>query len=125
MSEHAALESARLELLQRLDSGRTKAERNRSGQFATPPELAEEVVACALSLLPEHAKIRFLDPGFGTGPFYSALLRQAAKARIETAVGYEVDRYYGEPVMQLWKETPLALEIGDFTTAEPPAADAG
>ncbi len=70
-----ARESSRLELQERLDAVKSQAERNRLGQFATPPELASEIISYADSLLPQRSKIHFLEPGFGTGPFYSALLR--------------------------------------------------
>ena len=45
------------------------------GQFATPSALASEILAYAKKLMPCGQKIRFLDPGLGTGAFYSALLQ--------------------------------------------------
>ena len=87
-------EKARFELQERIDASKAQAERNRLGQFATPPKLASDIVACAVSLLLPRLKIRFLEPGFGTGPFYSALLRQVPPSRIEAAVGYEIDPHY-------------------------------
>ncbi len=113
-------EKARLELQERLDSAKTRAERNKLGQFATPPQLASEIVAYALSLLPQRSKVRFLEPGFGTGPFYSSLLGGVPASRIEAAAGYEIDPDYAEPAKDLWKGTGLRLHIGDFTKAEPP-----
>jgi len=116
-------EDARLRLQERLDAAKTQAYRNRLGQFATPRELAAEIIGCVASLLPPRSKIRFLEPGFGTGPFYSALLRSVPPSRVETAVGYEVDPYYAEPAKELWKGTGLELCIRDFTGAEPPKSE--
>lgn len=117
-------ETARLELLERLDSAKTQAERNRLGQFATPPELASEIISYADALLPQRSKIYFLEPGFGTGPFYSALLRHVPPSRIEAASGYEIDSHYAEPAKSFWKNSRLRLHIGSFTEAEPPKTEA-
>jgi len=117
-------ERARFELQERIDAAKAQAERNRLGQFATPPELASDIVAYAVPLLSPRLKIRFLEPGFGTGPFYSALLRQISPSRIEAAVGYEIDPHCAESAERLWKETGLCLYTADFTTTEPPKAEA-
>jgi len=117
-------EKARFELQERIDASKAQAERNRLGQFATPPKLASDIVACAVSLLLPRLKIRFLEPGFGTGPFYSALLRQVPPSRIEAAVGYEIDPHYAGSAEHLWKGTALRLYVADFTTTEPPKAEA-
>lgn len=102
----------------------TEAERNRLGQFATPPKLASEIVSYAVSLLSPRLKIRFLEPGFGTGPFYSALLQQVPVSRIEAAMGYEIDPHYGNPAKALWEGTRLRLSVADFTKAKPPMTEA-
>jgi len=67
------LENQRLRLQTELDSGKTQAERNRLGQFATPTALAVDILTYAATLLSVDEKIRFLDPAIGTGAFYSAL----------------------------------------------------
>src|SRR5438094_9437752 len=94
-------EKTRCELQERLDAAMTEAERNRLGQFATPPKLADEIVSYAVSLLPPRSKLRFLEPGFGTGPCYSALLQQVPATRIKAASGYELDAHYGGAEMEL------------------------
>lgn len=114
------LESTRLEIQGRLDSTKTQAERNRLGQFATPTLLARDIIEYAKSLLPRGSNIRFLDPAFGTGSFYSALLKVFPTSRIVMAKGYEIDSYYGQRARELWADTPLELHIGDFTQACPP-----
>ena len=117
-------EKSRLELLDRLDGSKAQTDRNRLGQFATPPDLASETVAYGVSLLPPGSDIRFLAPGFGTGPFYSALLRQVPESRIDAAAGYEVDRHYAEPAKLLWRGTGLRLHVSDFAGAKPPKTEA-
>jgi len=118
-------EEARRELLAELDSVKTQAERNRLGQFATPFELASEIVHQAVSMLPPRAEIRFLEPGFGTGPFYSALINSVFTGRVRLACGFEMDAHYGEAATRLWQGTDLQLTIGDFTQTEPPGREEG
>ena len=84
-----ALEKRRLILQDELDATKTQAERNRLGQFATPSLLALDILSYAKRLVPRGQKIRFLDPAFGTGGFYAALLRVVPKSRIAVAAGYD------------------------------------
>lgn len=116
-------EEARLRLQVKLDASKTQAERNKLGQYATPTELALDILRYARSLLPSGTTIRFLDPAFGTGSFYSALLRTFPSAEIAEAVGYEIDPHYGERAAELWRETPLRLIVADFTRESPPPVD--
>ena len=117
-----AKESARLVLQTALDAAKTKLERNKLGQFATPTILAREMLAMANRLLPEGSPVRFLDPAIGTGSFYSALLKEFPPSRIASAEGYEVDGHYARPARELWAEGDLQLHVEDFTAAIPPAA---
>ncbi len=112
-------EARRLALQAELDAQKTAASRNRLGQFATPPFLAREVVREALALLPAGDAVRFLDPAFGTGSFFSALLDEAPAGRLSRSAGFEIDGHYGEPARELWRESGLDLSLGDFTRAEP------
>ena len=109
-----------MELQAELDAQKTQEERNRLGQFATPLKLAARVVEAALLMLPAKAKIQFLDPAFGTGSFYSALLA-AASGRISGAKGFEIDPHYGEHANALWASTGLSLDLADFTEQTPEA----
>lgn len=113
------LERDRLELQARLDAGKTPAERNQLGQFATPTALARDILRYAKTLLPPDAPVRFLDPAIGTGSFYSALLNVFPKKRIREAAGFEIDPYYGKPAARLWGKTDLAIRLADFTAQEP------
>jgi len=116
-------EQERLALQSRLDAGKTPAERNRMGQYATPAALARDIIQFGLKLTDEKKPIRFLDPAFGTGSFYSALLHEAPADRIEEAKGFELDVHYGEPACQLWQDSPLHLELSDFTRANAPTTE--
>jgi len=114
-------EQTRVSLQATLDEGRPAELRNRLGQFATPTVLARDVVSCGLKLLGSDVPVRFLDPAFGTGSFYSAL--REAKPRVALAAGFEIDSHYGLPAIELWRESGLHLTLGDFTKADPPAAE--
>jgi len=113
------LESKRAKLQTVLDSAKTQGERNFLGQFATPISLAEDVLAHAKRLCDLRVPIKFLDPAIGTGSFYSALLKVFPEEQIHSARGFEIDPHYGFPAKDLWKDTGLDLEIGDFTYREP------
>lgn len=112
-------EQQRLALQASLDAAKTRIERNRLGQFATPTDLAEDIVRYASSLLPHGEKVRFLDPAIGTGSFYSALLNAFPKKRIAEALGFEIDPHYSKPAAELWKDHGLRLNHADFTHAAP------
>ena len=117
-------EHARQQMQERLHAMKDQALRNRLGQFSTPPDLARDIVRLALSFLPQGQAVRFLEPGFGTGPFYSALLGNVPELRIGIATGYEIDAQYIEPNTRLWGDKGLSLHLGDFTRAEPPDKEA-
>src|SRR5258708_34042571 len=70
----AKAEVLRLSEQERLDRQKNAEERNRWGQFATPPQLALDIARYALGLWPRRPQmpIRFLDPAVGTGSFFSA-----------------------------------------------------
>jgi len=112
------VEQARVAMQKTLDAGRSPHLRNRMGQFATPTGLAHDVIDCGLNLLGPDVPVRFLDPAFGTGSFYSALLK--AKPTLAAVAGFEIDSHYGLPAIELWRESTLELKLGDFTKADPP-----
>lgn len=123
MPDPDPLETRRRSLQAAIDGGRSRTERNRLGQFATPPGLALEILQAAAALLPAHQAIRFLDPAFGTGAFFGALraVFPCSSARITEAAGYEIDPAYGGPAAALWADAGLALSVSDFTRARPDA----
>ena len=123
MKNQSEKEDQRLELQASLDAEKTQAERNRCGQFATPTALANDILVFARKLMPAKTSLRFLDPGFGTGSFYSALLNTFPHDGITAAEGFEIDQHYGAPAVKLWKETPLKIHHADFTREIPPVSD--
>ena len=112
-------EECRLVLQAELDAAKDQAERNRMGQFATPTELALEILEYAKQEMDGTRSVRFIDPAIGTGSFFSALLKVFPIDRVKCAVGYELDPHYGEPAARLWSDTVLDLRLGDFTRAAP------
>lgn len=117
------IETQRQSLQSRLDGEKTQEERNIMGQFSTPIALAIDVLAHAKTIFPKQCKVRFLDPAFGTGSFYSALISVFPSIKIETATGFEVDEHYGKPTLKLWGKTELNYQLADFTKQIPPSED--
>ena len=113
-------EAERVRIQAELDALRSQRERNAMGQFATPGPLALEMLQSAHSLTRARSDgLRFMDPAFGTGSFYSALLRVFSRKSIGDAYGYEIDPHYGVPASRLWEATGLRLNLSDFTVCSP------
>jgi predicted RNA methylase len=110
-------EEVRQEVQRHIDDSKVQEERNRLGQFATESKLAQEMLAYASQLVPANQAVNFLDPAFGTGVFYSALLKTISPSRIEGARAFEIDSTYATAAKRLWSTTPLNLEHADFTHA--------
>lgn len=117
----AGIEQQRQTIQITLDAAKTMLERNILGQYATAPKLADDILEYAKRLLPDNSKIKFLDPAFGTGAFYSALLKTFPDERIISAAGFEKDERVAEESRNLWQSTPLRLHSMDFTKAELPS----
>ena len=113
------MEGERLDLQGELDARKSQSERNKLGQFATPTQLARDILRHAKGLLDSDAGVHFLDPAIGTGSFFSALQAEFSPEEIKSAIGYEIDQHYGLPAASLWAATPLDYRLGDFTTATP------
>ncbi len=113
-------EARRQAIQEELDTARSAAERNRLGQFATPPQLALDIARYALERW--HGRndaASFLDPAIGSGSFYSAL-RQTFPARaIADACGVEIDPRFADATRELWAASGLRVIPGDFTTLAP------
>lgn len=102
------IESRRMQLQTAIDNGKSIESRRRFGQFATPYELAQEIMSFGLTLQ-DKKEISFLEPAFGTGAFYSALLSECDKQAkiINTAIGVEVDKDFYTAANELWGYTNL------------------
>jgi len=116
-------EARRLVEQQRLDHLKTARERNKWGQFATPPALSLDIAQYAWGRL-RHRKVgfSFLDPAVGTGSFFGAFLQAFPKDRREVATGIELDKPFAEVAEAIWQEHGLHVIQGDFTKQIPEAA---
>ena len=117
------VESKRQTLQKRLDSEKDQYSRNKLGQYATPSPLALSMLEFSKQFFLENQKIQFLDPAFGTGSFYSALLNKYPHNRISDAKGYEIDLHHGKLAKEIWQGSQLRLKIADFTNEPPPSSD--
>src|SRR5947209_6137468 len=96
-------ESFRLSEQARLDQLKSAAERNRWGQFATPPTLALDIARFVWNKVKRRAgDFSFLDPAIGTGSFFSALQQTFPKKRIKTATGIELDPMFAQAAEAIW-----------------------
>src|SRR6266567_3044060 len=96
-----ATEEVRQEVQRHIDDSKVQEDRNRLGQFATESKLAQEMLAYANELVPANRAVSFLDPAFGTGAFYSALMKNMPPSRIERAKAFEIDATYGNAAKRL------------------------
>jgi adenine-specific DNA-methyltransferase len=113
-----SIERRRQEQQTRLDTLKTPEERNKWGQFATPPELALSIARYVRDIAGQGA-VRFLDPAIGTGSFYSAIRQTFPADAIETATGIELDSAFAEAAENLWSRSGLSIVRGDFTKQPP------
>jgi adenine-specific DNA-methyltransferase len=112
------MEGRRQEEQVRLDLLKTALERNRLGQFATPPNLALSLARYAQTLL-GRAPVRFLDPAIGTGSFFSAVSQVFPPEQVELAAGVEIDPPFADTARELWSDEGLRVIQGDFTQQAP------
>jgi adenine-specific DNA-methyltransferase len=111
-----SMEARRQTIQVALDAGKSAAERNRLGQFATPNALAIEIARYVQRIADRQLDaIRFGDPAIGTGSFYSAALTVFGPERIESAVGMELDSAFCDAACDLWTKLGLQVMRGDFT----------
>ncbi|MDR1309710.1 MAG: SAM-dependent DNA methyltransferase, partial [Deltaproteobacteria bacterium] len=113
------LESDRLALQARLDSANDIEYRRKLGQFSTPTSLANDIITFGLSHIKNINCINFLDPTFGTGAFYSALLNNTDIYNINDAVAIEIDNIYATETAKFWNSYDIKIITGDFTKLYP------
>jgi methylase of polypeptide subunit release factors len=102
-----------------LDVTKTIDERRKLGQFATPTLLAQDIVAYGLDCLESTNNVRFFDPAFGTGAFYSALLSLADYDDIVEATAVEIDPLFANAASDLWRDCNINIINRDFTELSP------
>ena len=104
----------------RLDRLKSLEERNRLGQFATPPALALDIARHAAAHWQGRPdRVAFLDPAIGSGSFYSALRQAFPTDRVGDACGVEIDPGFAGAAQALWEGTGLRVIQGDFTRLDP------
>ncbi|MDR2386884.1 MAG: Eco57I restriction-modification methylase domain-containing protein [Deltaproteobacteria bacterium] len=113
------LETKRLIVQREFEAQKTIEERRKLGQFSTPPELAREIVSFALKNFDLENKIRFFDPAFGTGVFYSALLALTKPENITLATALEIDPVLAKAAANLWHDFNITIVKADFTQSDP------
>src|ERR1017187_9504481 len=109
-----SIEERRQQEQTRLDSLKSASERNKLGQFATPPDLALSLAQYARGLI-GTTPVRFLDPAVGTGSFFSAASRAFGQEHIVAATGIELDPLFVQTAVTLWEGQGLHVIRGDFT----------
>jgi len=112
------IENQRLSLQAELDSCKTIGERRKLGQFATPISLARDIVSFGLEYV-NTSDIRFLDPAFGTGAFYSALLQECDYENITRATAVEIDPLFANAASEFWFNHNVNIHNCDFTNIDP------
>ena len=113
-------EATRLTEQHRLDLLKTAKERNKWGQFATPPILSLNIANYAWDKLKRRkGGFSFLDPAIGTGSFFAAFLQAFPHERIEAATGIELDKPFAEAANAIWHSQGLKVIQGDFTKQKP------
>lgn len=114
-------EEKRVEILQYLEKMYSIEYRRRQGQFATPYELAEEIVRYGINLLQEK-DISFIEPALGTGPFCSAIqsISRLGNNRVLRIVGIEKDSLIAKKAEELWDEVEVIND--DFLSVQPMGA---
>lgn len=116
------LEGARLFEQSVLDASISKQTRNRLGQFATPPELATEIVTNTWKYVLAERELAILEPACGTGAFISALLRTNGSRKLKIQA-YEIDEKVHKIACQLWQGENRRVSLTDFTTLAPKVDD--
>jgi tRNA G10 N-methylase Trm11 len=115
-------EATRLAEQRKLDELKTAKERNRWGQFATPPALSLDIARYAWGRLKRRkGGFAFLDPAIGTGSFFGAFCQAFPHDRIEAATGIELDKPFAEAAKTIWQKQGLKVIQADFTKQKPEA----
>ena len=115
-------ETARLATQLRLDQFKTAKERNKWGQFATPPALSLDIARYAWKRLRNRkGGFSFLDPAIGTGSFFGAFRQTFPRDRVNAATGIELDKPFAEAAEAIWEKQGLRVIQGDFTKQKPEA----
>ena len=104
--------------------GRRQPERNPHGAEAasgeidvhlTPPELARDIAAYAVSLRHDGAApVHFGDPAVGTGAFFAGLLQVLSRAQLESAIGIDINAKQVTAANWRWADKGMRVMHGDY-----------
>ena len=109
------VEKKRQALQDELDSHKPHTERNMMGQFATPYNLAVDIMKHAHKFC-HTGKTSFLEPAMGTGVFFSAFT-EVFNNNVGHACGFEIDPYYFNPTKKIWNDYDIDIKCEDFFSA--------
>ena len=108
------IERQRQIIQKQIDAGKSIDSRRKMGQFATPNELARDIVSETIRYLPDSdRKLIVLEPSMGTGSFASAALAVLGE-RIQKVQGYELDPAFHSAACELWNGSCVEPVLGDF-----------
>ncbi|MCF8374174.1 MAG: N-6 DNA methylase [Bacteroidales bacterium] len=113
------IEKKRIIIQNRIDKSKSNKERNKLGQFATPNNLAIEILEQTKQYLSVEKSISFLDPAIGSGSFFSAFQQVFSDFEFNKLLGYEIDNQFAEVASSLWKNNGLEVINVDFTKINP------
>jgi hypothetical protein len=121
MRSNDAAETRRQREQARLDDAMGLDARNRTGQFATSPALADDIVRyCKERWGRGPRPLRFLEPCVGTGSFFSSLCRVFPAGWVGAALGCELDAAHAAVARELWAGAGLEVRHADFLREPPP-----
>ncbi len=109
------LEERRVRFQSDFDSRKSKEDRNRLGQYATPNKFAKEILSETKKYLPDNREITFMDPALGSGSFYSAFLSEFENKASYNNYGIEIDSELSEYAKSNYGELGLNVINEDFT----------
>jgi hypothetical protein len=112
------IEKERIIIQNRIDKSKTNKERNKLGQFATPNNLAIDILKQTKKYLSKEQKISFLDPAIGSGSFFSAFRKVFHDYTFDKLLGYEIDNEFSKVALSLWSNDGLVVNNCDFTKIE-------
>lgn len=101
-----------------LDASKSKKFRNRLGQFATPSQLAADIVENTWKYVGKKDCLSVLEPACGTGAFISAIQRANVCRKLKLQA-YEIDVDVESVARQLWHEENCTITLADFTKLTP------
>lgn len=117
-----AVEESRQREQSLIDHLKSRKEKNASGQFATPAELALDISKYVNIFWTEKGeKVKFLEPAFGLGSFYSALIQSLSSSVWQKSNAIEIDPALVRNAKKLWSGYNIRIIQGDFTALSPPS----